>query len=85
LPVRRRRFHHNVVLIEWIVDRRHLALAESVIERIVDLLDREAEPRGGRAIDCNIGFQPIDLQVAIDLRQIRNRLKFSEHPWRPRK
>ena len=45
LPVLRRDLHDHVVLVERVVDGRDLALAEGVVERVVDLARVDAEPR----------------------------------------
>ena len=47
LPVLRRHLHHHVILVARRVDHRDLALAEGVVERVVDLLRRRcrAAPR----------------------------------------
>ena len=57
------------------IDRRYLALAEGVVERIVDLADRQPEPRRGGAVDDQIGFQPLLLLVEIDVGQLRQLLQ----------
>ena len=45
----RRDFQHHVILVELREHGRHLALAERVVERVVDQLRRDAEPRSGVA------------------------------------
>ncbi len=37
LPILRRHLHHHVILVERVVDGRNRALAECVVERVVDL------------------------------------------------
>ena len=49
------------------VDRGDLPLAESVIQRVVDLRGRYAEPRRGVAIDDEIGLQPLLLLIRVDI------------------
>ena len=56
-----------MILVAGDIDGRHLALAECVVQRVVDLADGDAEPRGGVAIDHQIGFQPLVLLVAVDV------------------
>ena len=48
LPVLRRHLHHHVILVQRVVDGRDRALAERVVQRVVDLAGGDAEPRGGR-------------------------------------
>ena len=52
LPVLRRHLHHHEVLVVWIVDGRDGALAEGVVEHVVDLIRREAVARRRVAVDC---------------------------------
>ena len=51
-------FEDHPVLVRLSEDRRDDALAERVIERVVDRRRRDPEPRRGRAIDLDIGRQP---------------------------
>ena len=44
---------HDAVLIQLREHRRDLTLPEGVVQRIVDHLRRDAEPRGGVAIDVD--------------------------------
>ena len=67
LPELRRDPHHHMILVEIVVDRRHLALAECVIKRVVDLRRVDAEPRRGVAVDLEIDLQPLVLAVGIDV------------------
>ena len=47
----RLRFQNHVVLVELRVHRVDLALAEGVVERVVDGRRRDAQPRCGDAVD----------------------------------
>ena len=67
LPELRRDFHHDVVLVQRRVHRRHLPLPERVVERVVDSLLRESEPRSGVAIDDDVGLQAAVLLIAADV------------------
>jgi hypothetical protein len=60
-----------------------LALAKSVVERVVDLGDGDAEPRRGIAVDGDVGLEPLVLLVGVDLGDLRNRLQFRENARRP--
>ena len=83
LPVLRRHLHDDVVLVERIVDRRDLALAEGVVERVVDHAGVDAEPRRGRAVDHQIGLEPLVLLVGVDVAQLGQLLQRLEDLGRP--
>ena len=70
LPVAGLELHHDVVLVQRRVDGRHLALAERVVERLVDRARADAEPRGGRAVDDHGHLEPAILLVAADVAQL---------------
>jgi hypothetical protein len=73
-----------VILVARIIDRRDLALAECVVERVVDLSDIDAKPRRRVAIDGDVGLEPLILLVGVDLGDLRDRLQFRENARRPR-
>ena len=52
-------------------DRRDQALAEGVVERVVDRGRRDAETAGGRAVELDVGLQAAVLQVARDVGELR--------------
>ena len=84
LPELRVHFHHHVILIQRRVHRRDLALAEGVVERIVDRLRRDPESRRGGAIDDQRGLQPVILLVAVDVDAVRAACcSLCEHARRP--
>src|ERR1019366_9393152 len=56
-----------MVLVEIAVNRRHLPLSESVVERVVDLRGGETEPRGRVAVDDDIAFDPVLLLIAVEV------------------
>ena len=58
LRVARIDLHNHVILVDGAVDDRHLALAECVIERVVDLRRRDAQPGRHIAVDDEVGFKP---------------------------
>src|SRR5260370_36428 len=61
-----RRLHgqaHGVV-VERGEDRGHLPLAEGVVERVVDVLRGDPEPRGGAAVDSHREPETAVLEVA---------------------
>jgi hypothetical protein len=51
-------FHNHMVLVELGEDGGHLALAESVVERVVNVGHGDAEARGGVAIDDQLRPKP---------------------------
>src|SRR5439155_11032 len=63
LPVLRGHLHHDVVLVERRVDRRDLALAEGVVERLVDHLRGHADARGAGTVDLQRHLEPAILLV----------------------
>src|SRR5579884_1884420 len=58
-----------MILVARLVDDRDLALAERVVERVVDLRHRQAEARRGGAIDDEPRLQPLLLLIEIDVAQ----------------
>ena len=85
LPVFRRGFHHDVVLVARRIDRRDGALRERVVERGVDQPRRHAEARRGVAIDHQRRREPLVLLVGVDvdeLGQLRERLADARLPGR---
>ena len=71
----RRSLHDDPVLIAGRIDRRDDPFAERIVQRIVDLPGGHAEPRGGRAIDRQPGFEPALLLIGIDVGQLRHLLQ----------
>src|SRR6185312_6639279 len=60
-----------------------LALPERIVERIVDLADRDSEARGGIAIDDQAGLQALVLLVAADIGKGRIALERGDELRRP--
>jgi hypothetical protein len=67
----RRRFHDHAELVGLRVDRGNDPLAEQIVQRVVDRRRRDAEARGGRAIDHQVQRQPLLLQIAGKVGQLR--------------
>ena len=65
----------DVVLVQLREHRRDLPLAERVVERVVDHLRRDAEPRRRVAIDRQIGLQAAVLLIARDVAQLGHALQ----------
>ncbi len=62
---------------------RHLALAERVIERVVDQLRLDAVARGGVAVDLQLQRGALGLLVGGDVAQFGQRLHLRQDLWRP--
>ena len=67
--------HHHVILIQLGEDGGDLALAEGVVERIVDVGREHAEARSGVAVDDQRRQQTEILLVARDVPNLRQRLQ----------
>ena len=61
----------HAVLVRLGVDGRDDALAECVVERIVDRRRGDAEAGGGSAVDDDVERQPLLLQIAGDVAELR--------------
>ena len=57
LPVLRSDLHDDMVLILRAVDDGDLALAERVVQRVVDGVQRQAKPLRGIAVDDDVGLE----------------------------
>ena len=56
-----------MVLVVLLVDGRDLPLAERVVEGVVNGRGRDAQARGGVAVDDHVGLQAARLLVAADV------------------
>ena len=74
-----------MVLVELGEDRRHLALAEGVVERVIDRLRRDAEAAEHVAIDLQIHTRRGSLQIAGHVLEFGQRGEPGQHDWRPLK
>ena len=63
--------HDDAILVRLGVDRRDDALAEQVVEDVVHRRRRDAEARGGLAVDGDVERRALLLHVAADVRQLR--------------
>jgi len=66
-----RGFHHDVILVQRLVDRGDLPLTERVVQRRVDQAHRQLQPVDGIAIDLKVGPQPLVLGVGVYVRKFR--------------
>ncbi len=73
----------DVVAVELGEVLRHLALAERVIQRIVDQLRLDAIARGGVAVDLQFERGAAALLVGGDVAQLRQRLHLAQNLRRP--
>ena len=73
----------DAVLVAVGVDGGDLALREGVVERAVDVLHVDAEPRGGLAVDLDGGLQPARLAVGRDVDEPRHLLEPVDHLGHP--
>jgi hypothetical protein len=48
-----------------------LALAERIVQGVVDLADRQSQPCNSVPIDDEVGFQPLVQLIAVDVGEIR--------------
>ncbi len=76
-------FHHHVILIELGEDGGDLALAEGVVEGIVDIGGKNAQARGGIAVDRKRGEEAVVELVGSNVAQFRERLQFGDETRRP--
>ncbi len=72
-----------MVLVDFGLELIDLALAERVVQRLVDVGGREAEACGGAAIDGDVGDAAAQLQVIGDVAKLRDRAQFFGEPLGP--
>src|SRR5439155_24367896 len=73
----------DAVLVELGEHRRHLPLAERVVERVVDHLGAHAQPGGGGAVDDQGGREPLVLLIAAHVDELRARPQRLDQPRGP--
>src|SRR5205814_6710586 len=66
LPEFGRHLHDDVVLVLRRVDSRYLALAECIVEGVIDLTNSESEPRRAAAVDDQTRLKPVQVLVESD-------------------
>src|ERR1019366_7421208 len=74
---------HDVILVQLRKHSGNLALAERVVERVVDGLRQNAQARGGVAIDDQVGLHSVVLLVAVHVAQLRQGLQLLQKLLRP--
>src|SRR6202000_561962 len=83
LPVARRNFHDDVILVQSVVDRRYRTLAEGIVERVVDCERRKAKSRSGIAVDNEIDRKTALLLIGIDIGKLSRLLQGRRNAHRP--
>ena len=72
-----------MILVQRVVDRRHLSLAEQVVQRRIDRLHRDTQASGGVTVDAERRLNALVLLIGVDVRegrQIRHRLPYLRLP-----
>ena len=72
----RRHFHDDVILVEWPVHGRNLALPKRVVESIVQSRSIDSHAAGRIAIDDQLGLQSLILLVRVLVAQFRQAPEF---------
>ena len=75
---------HDVILVQLGEHDRHQALAEGVVQGVVDGAGGYAQARCGIAIDHQIGLRRLVLLVGGDVAQLRQRLQLGHQLRGPR-
>ena len=78
-----RRLQHDAVVVERRERRRHLPLAEGVVERVVDGLQADAEAAGAVAVDVDGEHQAGGLLIGRHVAQLREALQLGQHLGSP--
>ena len=73
----------HVILIELGVHGGDLALAERIVERVIDQLGCDAQARSGPAIDSQRSVQAVVLLIAADVGQVMHPAHPRQHPGSP--
>ncbi len=76
-------FKHNAILVQLGKDRRNLALAKGVVERVVNRLGQNAKARRRIAVDGEVGIQSAVKLVGRDIAQLRLLFQFLQKARRP--
>ena len=79
----RRDLEDDVVLVELGEHDGDQALSEGVVEGVVDGRGRQAEARGGVAIDDQVFLEGVILLVGGDVAQLRQLLQLGDEPRHP--
>ncbi len=79
----RQRFQDDVILVQLREERGNLPLAERVVERVVNRLRRDAEPRRRHAVNHQGRLRAVRLLVGGHVAELRQRLHFRDELRRP--
>ena len=69
--------------LRWRVDGRDLPLRKRVVERVVDILDVDAEPRRRQAVDHDVGLQAALFAIGGDVGHAGDLLHAGQHLRHP--
>src|SRR5579864_8849044 len=64
-------FHHDMVLVDALINCGDLPLAKRIVERVIDRTGRYAQAPSGGPVDHEFGLQSTVLQVRIDVAKLR--------------
>jgi len=79
----RQDFENHKVGVELGEILRDLALTEGVVERVVDCLSGNPEPRGLVAVDRDLELRRVRQEIGSHIHDLRQRLHLDEQPVRP--
>ena len=79
----RSHFHDHVILVQRLVHDRHLALAEGVVQGVVNVCGIHSQPRRGVAINDDGCFESLVLLVGVDVAQFGQGAQFLQKKRRP--
>ena len=74
---------HDAVVVHRRERRRHLPLAEGVVEGVVDRLEADSKAAGAVAIDVDREHQPRGLLIGRHVAQLREALQLGQHLGAP--
>lgn len=71
LPVLRRDFHDDLVLVQFVIDGRYLSLPESIVEDFIDDFLGQAKACHRVAVEDEHGLQPLDFLIGVQVSEHR--------------
>ena len=79
----RRDFHDDLVLVQFVIDRRNLTLPECIVKDFIDDFLREAKACHRVPVEDEHGLQPPDFLIGIQVGEHGQSGKRPEHFRRP--